>query len=237
MSIELKATVVNMKTLTQEIEDPIVNGAADVKGRTLRIIFTQEAAAQITPKTKVYLSWWHQDKNIKGYNVFTEITDIDDEDFPPTWEIYFPQSMLWEGNVLASIQLVDDVSIATSTNFIIHILKDPNEDDHYVPSDDYSDFKEAVINLNSLSDRMEEQLEDDKAAFDQIVEEFEEMKETIATEESVAEVREIAENAMSMVTDQQTQVDQVAEGVEDVRNDFDDLWNQHVLDLTFYEFV
>lgn len=237
MSIELKATVVNMKTLTQEIEDPIVNGAADVKGRTLRIIFTQEAAAQITPKTKVYLSWWHQDKNIKGYNVFTEITDIDDEDFPPTWEIYFPQSMLWEGNVLANIQLVDDVSIATSTNFIIHILKDPNEDDHYVPSDDYSEFKEAVINLNSLSDRMEEQLEDDKAAFDQIVEEFEEMKETIATEESVAEIREIAENAMSMVTDQQTQVDQVTEEVGDLRNDFDDLWNRHVLDLTFYEFV
>ena len=56
MSIELKATVVNMKTLTQEIEDPIVNGAADVKGRTLRIIFTQEAAAQITPKTKIYLA-------------------------------------------------------------------------------------------------------------------------------------------------------------------------------------
>lgn len=237
MSIELKATVVNMKTLTQEIEDPIVNGAADVKGRTLRIIFTQEAAAQITPKTKVYLSWWHQDKNIKGYNVFTEITDIDDEDFPPTWEIYFPQSMLWEGNVLANIQLVDDVSIATSTNFIIHILKDPNEDDHYVPSDDYSEFKEAVINLNSLSDRMEEQLEDDKAAFDQIVEEFEEMKETIATEESVAEVRETAENAMSMVTDQQIQIDQVTEEVGDLRNDFDDLWNQHVLDLTFYEFV
>ncbi len=237
MSIELKATVVNMKTLTQEIEDPIVNGAADVKGRTLRIIFTQEAAAQITPKTKVYLSWWHQDKNIKGYNVFTEITDIDDEDFPPTWEIYFPQSMLWEGNVLASIQLVDDVSIATSTNFIIHILKDPNEDDHYVPSDDYSEFKEAVINLNSLSDRMEEQLEDDKTAFDQIVEEFEEMKETIATEESVAEVRETAENAMSMVTDQQIQIDQVTEEVGDLRNDFDDLWNRHVLDLTFYEFV
>ena len=237
MSIELKATVVNMKTLTQEIEDPIVNGAADVKGRTLRIIFTQEAAAQITPKTKVYLSWWHQDKNIKGYNVFTEITDIDDEDFPPTWEIYFPQSMLWEGNVLASIQLVDDVSIATSTNFIIHILKDPNEDDHYVPSDDYSEFKEAVINLNSLSDRMEEQLEDDKATFDQIIEEFEGMKETIATEESVAEVREIAENAMSIVTNQQAQVDQVTEEFEDLRNDFDDLWNQHALDLTFYEFA
>ncbi len=237
MSIELKATVVNMKTLSQEIEDPIVNGAADVKGRTLRVIFTQEAAAQITPKTKVYLSWYHQDKNIKGYNVFTEIIDIDDEDFPPTWEIYFPQSMLWEGNVLANIQLVDDVSIAVSTNFIIHILKDPNEDDHYVPSDDYSEFKEAVINLNSLSDRMEEQLEDDKAAFDQIVEEFEEMKETIATEESVAEVREIAENAMSIVTDQQTQVNEVVEGFEEIEDDFQNLRNQHISDLTFYEFI
>ena len=237
MSIELKATVVNMKTLTQEIEDPIVNGAADVKGRTLRIIFTQEAAAQITPKTKVYLSWWHQDKNIKGYNVFTEITDIDDEDFPPTWEIYFPQSMLWEGNVLANIQLVDDVSIAVSTNFIIHVLKDPNEDDHYIPSDDYSEFKAAVINLNSLSDRMEEQLEDDKAALDQIVEEFEEMKETIATEETVEEIRQIAEGAMSMVTEQQSQIDGLADDVEGLQSDFQDLWNQHVLDLTFYEFV
>ena len=237
MSIELKATVVNMKTLTQEIEDPIVNGAADVKGRTLRIIFTQEAAAQITPKTKVYLSWWHQDKNIKGYNVFTEITDIDDEDFPPTWEIYFPQSMLWEGNVLANIQLVDDVSIAVSTNFIIHVLKDPNEDDHYVPSDDYSEFKEAVINLNSLSDRMEEQLEDDKAAFDQIVEEFEEMKETIATEETVEEIRQTAEGAMSMVTEQQSQIDGLADDVEGLQNDYQDLWSRHVLDLTFYEFV
>lgn len=56
MSIELKATVVNMKSLSQNIEDPIVNGAADVKGRTLRVIFTQEAAAQITPRTKVYLA-------------------------------------------------------------------------------------------------------------------------------------------------------------------------------------
>lgn len=237
MNIELKATVVNMKTLTQEIEDPIVNGAADVKGRTLRVIFTQEAAAQITPKTKVYLSWWHQDKNIKGYNVFTEIVDIDDEDFPPTWEIYFPQSMLWEGNVLANIQLVDDISIAVSTNFIIHILKDPNEDDHYTPSDDYSEFKDAVLALNSLSDRMEEQLADDKAAFDQMIEDFEEMKDTIATEESVAEIREIAENAISMVTDQQSQVDQVVTDFQDLENDFDTLRNQHVLDLTFYEFI
>ena len=38
----------------------------------------------MAPETKVYLSWYHQDVNIKGYNVFTEIIDEDNEDFPPT---------------------------------------------------------------------------------------------------------------------------------------------------------
>ena len=56
MANELKATVVNMKHLSQNIDDPIVVGAADANGRTLRIIFTQEAAAQFTAGTKVYLS-------------------------------------------------------------------------------------------------------------------------------------------------------------------------------------
>lgn len=84
MANELKATVINMKTLSQDIVDPVVVGAGEASGRALRIIFTQEAAAQFTPETKVYLSWWHQEKNVKGYNVFTEITSDEDEDFPPT---------------------------------------------------------------------------------------------------------------------------------------------------------
>lgn len=84
MTNELKATIINMKSLSQDIEDPIIVGAGDAAGRSLRIIFTQEAAAQFTPNTKVYLSWKHQEKNIVGYNVFTEILDEEDEDFPPT---------------------------------------------------------------------------------------------------------------------------------------------------------
>ena len=237
MTRELKPTVINMKYLSQEIEEPIVIGAADANGRSLRIIFTQEARAQFSPNTKVYLSWLHQEKNIKGYNVFTEITNIDDEDFPPTWEILYPQSMLWEGHVTANIQLVDEVSIAVSTNFVIHVLRDWNDDGSYNASDDFSEFKQAVLALTSLSDQMEEQLEEDKAAFDQIVEEFEIMKETIATEESVEEIRQVANNAINMVTEQQTQIDEIADDVEELQNDFQDLWNQHVLDLTFYEFV
>lgn len=84
MANELKATVINMKSLSQNISDPVVVGAGDAAGRKLRIIFTQEAAAQFTENSKVYLSWHHQTKNIKGYNVFTQVIDEEDEDAPPT---------------------------------------------------------------------------------------------------------------------------------------------------------
>lgn len=230
MSIELKATVVNMKSLSQDIEDPIVNGAADVKGRTLRVIFTQEAAAQITPKTKIYLAWYHQDKDIRGYNAFSQIINVDDEDFPPTWEIYYPSSMLWEGNVLANIQLVDNVSIAVSTNFIIHVLKDFNEEEDQNPTSDYSEFKKAAIALNSLSEQMEEQLIYNEENFNRIVEEFERMKDTIATEESIEEIRQILENTIADVEESQSQIDKAEDDIEN-------LWNQHIVDLTFHEFL
>ena len=73
-----------MKTLSQDIEDPIVIGEGEANGRSLRVIFTQEAAAQFTPTTKVYLSWYHKEKNIKGYNVFTEVENTTKDFMPPT---------------------------------------------------------------------------------------------------------------------------------------------------------
>lgn len=80
---DLKITVINMKYLSQDIDDPVVIGAGDANGRALRIIFTQQAAAQFSENTKVYLSWFHQEEKIKGYNVFTEITRKDIEGAPP----------------------------------------------------------------------------------------------------------------------------------------------------------
>ena len=131
MTVQLKGTVINMKTLSQNIDDPIIIGAAEANGRYLSIIFTQEAAAQFSDNTKVYLSWRHIQKDIKGYNVFTEIPREDDEEsmltaeeLPPTWQIYYPKEMLHEGDVLAHIELVDNISVAASTNFTIHILAD-----------------------------------------------------------------------------------------------------------------
>ncbi len=184
LNAELKTTVVNMKTLTQVIPNPtVVVGASDAQGSKLRVIFTQEAAAQFTENTKVYLCWYHQELDIRGYNVFTEIKDIDKKNLPPTWEITYPKSMLYEGHVLANIQLVDDVSIAVSTNFIIHVLLDPNDGSDFVASDDYSAFQEAVINLTNLEGQVQDQLDEaiaqtaeQKAQMEQQRAEFENMQ-------------------------------------------------------------
>ena len=196
MANELKATVVNMKNLSQDISDPIIVGGGDANGRSLRIIFTQEAAAQFTPNTKVYLSWLHQEKQIKGYNIFTEIKDEDDEDFPPTWEIHYPSSMLWEGNVLACIQLVDDISIATSTNFIIHILADPNNGSDFIASDDFSEFKQMIIRISCLERQMKDQMESQKIEFEDMQLEFQRVRASAITAEQLSrEAKEIAEDA------------------------------------------
>ena len=89
MANELKGTVINMKSLSQDISDPIIVGGAESNGRFLTIIFTQEAAAQFSDETNVYLSWRHIQKDVKGYNVFTkfEYEDTDEitaEAQPPT---------------------------------------------------------------------------------------------------------------------------------------------------------
>ena len=79
MSVRLKGTVINMKTLSQHIDNPIIVGGGDSDGRYLTIIFTQEAAARFAPNTQVYLSWRHIQTDVKGYNVFTEIPREDTE--------------------------------------------------------------------------------------------------------------------------------------------------------------
>ena len=202
MANELKATIINMKTLSQDITDPVVVGAGEAAGRALRIIFTQEAAARFTPTTKVYLSWYHQEKNIKGYNVFTEITNEDDEDFPPTWEIHYPKSMLYEGNVLACIQIVDEVSISTSVNFTIHVLIDPNDGSGFEETDDFSEFQKAVINLTVAEERARQQMEEQRSEFEDMQVEFIEVRTTAQNAKDIAEeAKQIAENALGTATE------------------------------------
>ena len=176
MSQELKTFTVNLKSLDQDIRDPIVAGSADAYGRTFRIIFDQEAAAQCVADTKVYLSWRHTQLDIKGYNVFTKV-----QDDPIVWEIVYPQAMLHEGDVLCCIELVDSVSIAASTNFTVHVLSDPNDGSAFVVSDDFSAFQNAVIHLASIGDKMENQMEEQRKEFEEWTKSTEEIKK-IATD-------------------------------------------------------
>lgn len=244
MVADLKATVVNMKTLTQHIDDPVVVNAADADGRRLRIVFTQEAAAQLAPHTKVYLSWHHQQNNIKGYNVFTELPR-ENKKQPPAWEICFPQSMLYCGDVLACIELVDDISIAASTNFMIHVLEDPNDGVPYIFSDDYSEFKLAVISLNSLADEVQDQMAEYAAEWENmqiqheyimtIVEEThilnEEMQDTLqdiqdrvdeVLQECVEYIQEVGQTEMDIVTDWLDNIDISLSHYVDLINHFED---------------
>lgn len=157
MTQELKVTTINFKSLDQDIKDPIIAGAGDANGRTLRAIFTQEAASQFAPETKVYLSWHHQEKDIVGYNVFDQVS-FD----PPTWEIKWPKKMLFEGTVLCRIELVDHISVAPSNNFLVNVLSNPNEGTSFIESDDYSIFQQAIIEATTIAQQMTEQVKQQK---------------------------------------------------------------------------
>ena len=123
MADELKVFTVNLKSLDQDIQDPIVAGAGDANGRTFRIIFDQEAEAQITPATKVYLSWYHKQKQVKGYNVFTKVSDD-----PIIWEIHWPRAMLSEGDALCCIELVDDCTLFQNAVIQMKCIADQMKD-------------------------------------------------------------------------------------------------------------
>lgn len=201
MSKELKAFVINMKSLDQDIEDPILAGAGDANGRTLRVIFTQEAAAQFTPETKVYLKWYHQQKDVKGLNIFSRI----DHPCKEVWEINWPKNMLFEGDVLCNIEIVDSISIAPSTNFHVHVLADPNDGSGFVVSDDYSLFQQAVIDLTTLGEQAAAQLEQQKQEFETMKSDFASLQKDVnlALEKSNA-AYDMAKQALDNAVDKES---------------------------------
>ena len=200
MPIELKAFTVNMKSMDQDIDDPIIAGAGDANGRTFRVIFTQEAAAQFTEYSKVYLSWKHKQERIEGLNIFKQVNDD-----PMVWEIHWPQTMLREGDVLCCIKLVDDISIVQSTNFIVHVLSDPTSGENFVTSDDYSIFQTAVIEMNYISQKMVNLMEDQEKEFAGWREDFASMKSEItAATDKANEAYELAQDALEQIAQKDT---------------------------------
>ena len=105
--------------------------------------------------------------------------------------------MLYEGNVLACIQLVDNVSIATSTNFTIHVLIDPNDGSRYTATDDFTEFQQAVISMSTLSDEMRRQMVNQKIEFEDMQLEFLNIQTvTNETKDIVEQAKEIAEQSL-----------------------------------------
>ena len=226
MSQELRTFTVNLKSLDQDIQDPIVAGGADARGRTFKIIFDQEAAAQFSSETKVYLSWRHKQLDVKGYNVFTQTNED-----PVTWEISWPQSMLHEGDVLCCIELVDTVSIAASTNFVVHVLSDPNDGSTFVVSDDFTVFQNAVIRLNCVGDQMKNQMTQQKVEFEDMLVKFNVMKQDVdAAVDASEKATEVANDANEKVTkslDTVTQMMQAAqEALDEAKRAIDSVDNK-----------
>lgn len=205
MPMELKDIVVNLKSLSQDIEDPIVQGGGDANGRTFRLIFTQEAADMFTPETKVYLKWFHQQLKVSGLNVFKQVQSGCDCFNPPIWEINWPQAMLHEGDVLCCIELIDDISIAPSNNFIVHVLHDPNDGTNFVVSDDYSIFKQACIEMNAATEEAKKQLQEQQKQFDDMMNQFGDLRQDVADALSKAnEAYDMAADALQQIEQKDT---------------------------------
>ena len=136
---ELRTYTINLKSFDQDIPDFIVGSAGDAYGRTLRVIMTQEAKAQITSNTKLYLTWHHQELDLYGLNYFTVVNDN-----PFIWELKYPLSMCLAGTVTAALKFVDDISIVQSQDFTIQMYPTPDSDQAFQASDDFTVFQEAV---------------------------------------------------------------------------------------------
>lgn len=177
MPQELKALTINLKSLDQDIPDPIAVGGANANGRTFRIIFSQEAAAQMSDDTIVYLKWKHLQKKIQGYEAFIKISDD-----PVCWEIKWSTQMMrcGVGEVICDVELVDDVSIAATQTFLVHILEDPHDGSNFILSDEFTVFQQAVIHLTTLADKIEEQAADEATRFAEIENTFSEMQDDFA---------------------------------------------------------
>lgn len=242
MATELKTFTIEMKSLDQAIDSPVIAGAGDVNGCKLRVMFTQRAACEVPRDAKVYLNWMHRELKVRGYNVFEKVSDK-----PQAWEIHWPKAMLHEGSVLCRIEVVDDVSIAPSNNFTVHVLQNPNDGSSFVASDDFSEFQQAIIDMTHVSKEMRQELQFEKDRFDSLAESMEQVKSD--AEDAVArvddalknldeavitpdEVKEIVKEVVGEPPDGQT----VMDTVETVKRQIDEVTQYVEASLTIEEF-
>lgn len=212
MATELKTFTIEMKSLDQAIDSPVIAGSGDVNGCKLRVVFTQRAACEVPRNAKVYLNWMHRELKVRGYNVFDKVSDK-----PQAWEIHWPKAMLHEGSVLCRIEVVDDVSIAPSNNFTVHVLQNPNDGSSFVASDDFSEFQQAIIDMTRVSEEMRQELQFEKDRFDSLAESMEQVKSD--AEDSLTKVDDAlakVDDALANLDDATVSPDEVKEMIKEV---------------------
>ena len=92
---------------------------------------------------------------------------------------------------------MDDISIAPSNNFIVHVLHDPNDGSSFVVGDDYSIFDKAVLEMNAATQKAQEQLEKQQEEFEAMRQEFSSMRDDIqAATDKANEAYELAKEAL-----------------------------------------
>ena len=138
-------------------------------------------------------------------NVFTKVSKDGDCFNPPVWQINWPKAMLHEGDVLCCIKLVDDISIAPSNNFLVHVLQDPNDGSSFVVGDDYSIFDKAVLEMNVATQKAQEQLEKQQEEFEAMRQEFSGMKGDIQKAlDRANEAYDMAKDALEQIEQKET---------------------------------
>lgn len=146
--------------------------------------------------------------------------------------------MLYEGNVLACIQLVDNISIATSTNFMIHVLIDPNDGSRYIATDDFSEFQQAVIEMATLSDEMRQQMDEQRDEFSQMQIEFINIQQIADDAKNISEEArriseeslQIAQNALDTIIDLTDLAREARDIASETKNETEQL-NQEVEEI------
>lgn len=106
-----------------------------------------------------------------------------------------------KGNVLARIELRDSISIAPSNNFTIKILSNPNDDSRFEDKDDYSLFSQACLDLTAVQEDAEKQMQEREEQWNNILQEFEKIKEYIGEIPEDTSLREYIDNQDDSIYD------------------------------------
>jgi hypothetical protein len=144
-----------LTTVTLDLADGYVPNLiaheSDADGRGIDLYITQDGQAASMSGMTVNLEWVNRRTGHQGYNKFTAVSATTGH-----FKLYYPTAMQEPGTVLAriSIYLGGTTPISGSLNFEIYVQPSPINQDAQIGSDDFTQFQEAVRDLNELGEEV-----------------------------------------------------------------------------------